>query len=166
MNLTEGSQPISIANISTNHQGTVAYANLSEFFHYSTHQTSVNLSKLLLLESSTTGSFYYTVNVTNFTGAIHLTNLSLYSDASNGQYYQNFNYSPSKGNITGATPVSVSPGTDTALGLYLSVGSKDLGAYTWKLDLQINGYFTSPGSSKVVFTQYYIYFLITTTEGL
>ena len=164
VNLTNGNNSLSGSSLFTNYRGTVAYANLTEFFHYSTHKTSVNLSNLLFLASRTPGSFYYTVNVTTFTGYPHLANLSLYSVNSSGEYIQNFNYSLSNGNTTGNTPVNVKPGTHTGLGLHLSVGSKDLGAYTWKLDLQINGYFTSSGSSKVVFTQYYIYFLITTTE--
>lgn len=164
VNITKNSHSFSGLDASTNYRGTVAYANLTEFFYFSLHQTSLNLSNILFMSSQTTGTFYYTVNVTNFSGASHLTKLSLYSSTSTGQYIQNYFYSPSKGNISGTSPVIVNPGTNTGLGLNLSVGSKDFGAYTWKLDLQINGYFTSPDSSKVVFTQYYIYFLITTSE--
>lgn len=164
VNLTRGSQGFSGLNVETNSAGTVAYANLTEYFYYPTHQISMNLSNILFLSSKTSGTFYYTVNVTKFTGTGHLTNASLYSDTSTGQYIQNFNYSPSNGNATGNAPVIVNPETDTGIGLYLSVGSKDTGPYVWALDLQINGYFTSSNTSKVVFTQYYVNFVITTTE--
>lgn len=165
VNLTKGNQTFSGLNTYTNAYGTVAHANLTEFFKYPSHQTSKNLSSIFLLSSTTSGNFYYTINVTSFTGYSHIEELSIYSITSTNNYIQNFKYTKSNGNATGNTPVIVNPGTNTSIGVYISVGSKDTGPYVWNLDLLVNGYFTGSNSSKVVFTQYYVDFLITTYEG-
>lgn len=151
-------------NVTTNAWGTVAYVNLSEVFPFAGHQTSKNLSNIFFLTSDTPGSFFYTVNVTNFTGSGHLSQMILYSTNSTGSYVRNYVYSSTNGTTAGTTPTGVNPDTSTGVGLYLSVGNSDTGSHTWELELQINGYFTGANSSKVVFTQYYVHFLITTTE--
>ncbi len=163
VNLTTGSQNYSSLNVTTNGVGSVAYANLSEMFLYANSQTSKNLSNILFLNSSSQGYFYYTISVVNFTGYNHISSVNLYSTNSTGAYFDNFYYSSSSGNVTGNSPVSVNPHTVTGIGLNVSVG-KTIGSYTWQLDLEINGYFTGNNSSKVVFTQYYANFLVTTTE--
>ncbi len=163
VNITTGNQSYSSLNVSTNGVGSVAYANLSEIFLYANNQTSKNLSNILFLNSSSQGSFYYTISVVNFTGYNHLSSVNLYSTNSTGAYFDNFYYSSSSGNVTGSSPASVNPHTVTGIGLNVSVG-KTIGSYTWELDLEINGYFTGNNSSKVVFTQYYANFLLTTTE--
>ncbi len=163
VNLTAGSQSYSSLNVTTNGVGSVAYANLSEMFLYANNQTSKNLSNILFLNSSSQGRFYYTISVVNFTGYNHISSVNLYSTNSTGAYFDNFFYSSSSGNVTGTSPVSVNSHTVTGIGLNVSVG-KTIGSYTWELDLEINGYFTGNNSSKVVFTQYYVNFLVTTTE--
>ena len=163
VHLTAGNQSYSSLTVTTNGAGSVAYANLSEVFFYASSQTTKNLSNILFLTSNTPGSFYYTINVVNFTGYGHTSSVNLYSTNSTGAYFDNFYYSSANGNVSGNSPANVNPHTVTGIGLNVSVG-KTIGSYTWELDLEINGYFTSNNSSKVVFTQYYVNFLVTTTE--
>ena len=164
VNITQGDQTYSGLAVSTNQPGSVAYANISVVLIYAPHNTYKNLSDILNISSHSHENFYYTANITKFSGSAHVANLDLYSVNSTGTFVQNFAYSTKNGNQTGKTPVSVTPQTTTGLGLNMGFTKKQAGSsYTWELDLQINGYYTSAHSSKVIFVQYYIHFLISTT---
>ncbi len=163
VNITAGDQTYSGMAVSTNSPGSIAYANISEVFIYASQQTYMNLSSILNISSQSGENFYYTANITQFTGFGHITNMDLYSTNSTGAYVSNFIYSSTNGNSTSSTPIGVNPHTNTGLGLNISISKKDVGSYTWSLDLQINGYYTGSHSSKVIFTQYYVHFLVSTT---
>lgn len=161
-----GNSSSSDISVSLNSRGSAAYLNMTFVFNLNSKLSS-NVTDFLNLSSPSGSGFSYLTNITAFTGAGTLSSLQLFSTNASGNYTQDFLYSSTSGKTAGSTPVTMSSGENSSLGIVVTQDAKSGfgGPYNWYLNFTINGEYLSHGETPSVFSQYFVSIMVTTFES-
>lgn len=161
VHISNGFANTSSMNESTNAAGSSSYVNITHTFTLGSG-SSLNLTGFLNMASSSPSQFKYLTNVTQFSGQNRVSSVTLFSTGENSSYSNDFTYNSTAGYSNGTSPVSISPGHNSALGLFIKLGKGQIGEDSWNLNFEVNGYVTGNGSSPPVYTQYFVHIRVTT----